>query len=131
MKPGWVCSTTGCTATVCGNGKVEGAEGCDPAVKNNDLGDGCTPTCIAEPTCPAGGGACTTKCGDGLIIGTEQCDDGNAVSGDGCSATCQVEAGFTCTQPALGDTMVVPMVVRDFNAGGDFEKAAAFATGLN
>jgi len=131
VKPGWVCSTTGCTATVCGNGKVEGAEGCDPAVKNNDLGDGCTPTCIAEPTCPAGGGACTTKCGDGLIIGTEQCDDGNAVSGDGCSATCQVEAGFTCTQPALGDTMVVPMVVRDFNAGGDFEKAAAFATGLN
>ncbi len=131
VKPGWVCTSTGCSATVCGNGKVEGAEGCDPAVKNNDLGDGCTPTCIAEPTCPAGGGACTTKCGDGLIIGTEQCDDGNAVSGDGCSATCQVEAGFTCSQPALGDTMVVPMVVRDFNAGGDFEPGSSFATGLN
>ena len=60
-------------------------------------------------------------CGDGLVLGTEACDDGNAVSGDGCSSTCQVEAGFTCTQPPLGDTMVVPMVVRDFNAGGDFE----------
>ncbi len=27
--------------------------------------------------------------------------------------------------------MVVPMVVRDFNAGGDFEKGSSFATGLN
>ncbi len=134
VKPGWVCTATGCSATVCGNGKVEGAEGCDPTTKNNDLGDGCTPTCVAEPTCPAGGGACTTQCGDGLIIGTEQCDDGNAVSGDGCSATCQEEAGFTCSQPALGDTMLVPMVVRDFNVGtatDDFEKGTEASSGIN
>jgi fibro-slime domain-containing protein len=85
---------------------------------------------MAEPTCPAAGGGCTTKCGDGLLLGTEACDDGNAVSGDGCSSDCKIEDGFTCTQPPLGDTMVVPMVVRDFNAGGDFEKGAAFATGL-
>jgi len=26
----------------------------------------------------------------------EACDDGNSVSGDGCSSTCQTEAGFTC-----------------------------------
>lgn len=25
------------------------------------------------------------------------CDDGNSVSGDGCSSTCQLEAGWTCT----------------------------------
>jgi cysteine-rich repeat protein len=30
-------------------------------------------------------------CGDGAIHLGEQCDDGNAVGGDGCSATCQVE----------------------------------------
>ncbi len=32
-------------------------------------------------------------CGDGLIqpISGEQCDDGNTVSGDGCSDTCQIE----------------------------------------
>src|SRR5664280_1268585 len=136
VKPGWVCNASGCTQTVCGNGVVEGTEGCDPTTKNNDLGDGCTANCVAEPTCPAGtpsnpGGACTTKCGDGLVLGAEQCDDGNAVSGDGCSSTCQIEAGFTCTQPPLGNTMVVPMVVRDFNAGGDFEKGSSFATGLN
>lgn len=41
-------------------------------------------------------------CGDGLITGTEQCDDGNAVSGDGCSSSCQIESGFQCvtTQPS-------------------------------
>jgi cysteine-rich repeat protein len=35
-------------------------------------------------------------CGDGKIEGTEQCDDGNTVSGDGCSDKCVVEAGHTC-----------------------------------
>jgi fibro-slime domain-containing protein len=130
VKPGWMCDDSGCSETVCGNGKVEGSEGCDPNAKNNDLGDGCTATCMAEPTCPPGGGGCTTKCGDGLILSGEECDDGNAVSGDGCSAACKVEDGFTCEQPALGDSMVVPMVVRDFNAGADFEKGSAFATGL-
>lgn len=32
------------------------------------------------------------SCGDGLVSGAEQCDDGNLVSGDGCSATCTLEA---------------------------------------
>jgi len=35
-------------------------------------------------------------CGDGTINGSEVCDDGNARRGDGCSATCTVETGFTC-----------------------------------
>jgi fibro-slime domain-containing protein len=130
VKPGWVCTDTACSETICGNGTVEGSEGCDPAVKNNDLGDGCSATCTAEPSCPATGGGCTTKCGDGLILGAEACDDGNAVSGDGCSSDCKVEDGFTCAQPALGDSMVVPMVVRDFDKGSDFEKGSSFATGL-
>src|SRR5262245_1353648 len=30
-------------------------------------------------------------CGDGVIAATEGCDDGNAASGDGCSATCVAE----------------------------------------
>jgi cysteine-rich repeat protein len=32
-------------------------------------------------------------CGDGVIEGSEECDDGNNASGDGCSATCQLEVG--------------------------------------
>ncbi len=31
-------------------------------------------------------------CGDMTVTAGEQCDDGNATAGDGCSATCQVEA---------------------------------------
>jgi cysteine-rich repeat protein len=31
-------------------------------------------------------------CGNGIVETGEQCDDGNTVSGDGCSATCQTEA---------------------------------------
>lgn len=35
-------------------------------------------------------------CGDGAIAGAEGCDDGNATAGDGCSALCAVEPGYTC-----------------------------------
>lgn len=35
-------------------------------------------------------------CGNAQREGAETCDDGNAVSGDGCSAACQAEAGYTC-----------------------------------
>jgi cysteine-rich repeat protein len=38
-------------------------------------------------------------CGDGAADPPETCDDGNADSGDGCSATCAPEPGFTCTGP--------------------------------
>jgi fibro-slime domain-containing protein len=38
-------------------------------------------------------------CGDGLLEAPEQCDDGNQVSGDGCSATCHLEAGWVCDEP--------------------------------
>lgn len=35
-------------------------------------------------------------CGDGIVEPGETCDDGNTRDGDGCSATCTVEAGWTC-----------------------------------
>eukprot|EP01088_Endostelium_zonatum_P015603 TRINITY_DN3913_c0_g1_i1.p1 TRINITY_DN3913_c0_g1~~TRINITY_DN3913_c0_g1_i1.p1 ORF type:complete len:414 (-),score=139.67 TRINITY_DN3913_c0_g1_i1:71-1312(-) len=45
-------------------------------------------------------------CGNGLVDGTETCDDGNTVSGDGCSSTCQTEGGYNCTQNYLAATSV-------------------------
>jgi cysteine-rich repeat protein len=60
-------------AARCGDGVVEGAEACDG-------GPGCALTCDR-----------VTVCGDGAVEGAEQCDDGNALNGDGCSATCQLE----------------------------------------
>lgn len=38
-----------------------------------------------------------SACGDGDVISGETCDDGNTTAGDGCSPTCQPEAGFVCT----------------------------------
>ena len=37
-----------------------------------------------------------STCGNGTKAGTETCDDGNIVSGDGCSTSCTVESGYTC-----------------------------------
>src|SRR5882724_7708888 len=38
-----------------------------------------------------------SKCGDGTLTDDEACDDGNTVSGDGCSANClMVEVGYSC-----------------------------------
>ncbi len=71
-------------------------------------------------------------CGDGIVGGQEQCDDGNALSGDGCSDECRLEScgdGFVdpneacddganedpddgctsaCQLPACGDGLVQP-----------------------
>ncbi|HSN24636.1 MAG TPA: DUF4215 domain-containing protein, partial [Kofleriaceae bacterium] len=47
---------------------------------------------------PDGGGSNSAMCGDGVVDGSEQCDDGNTTSGDGCSATCELEStGGTCS----------------------------------
>jgi cysteine-rich repeat protein len=35
-------------------------------------------------------------CGNGYRMGLEQCDDGNLVSGDGCSSNCTIEVGWEC-----------------------------------
>ncbi len=121
-KPG-----TACSKTVCGDGKKEGAEGCDDS--NTVPFDGCSEDCQIEPDCS--GSSCTSQCGDSIVLG-EECDDGNAASGDGCSSSCKKEPGWTCTQPDLGDKMLVPVIYRDFkfskdvpNPGNDFENGVS------
>jgi cysteine-rich repeat protein len=75
--------------------------------------------CQREPNCKAQ--SCTSHCGDGLVI-NEGCDDGNTLDGDGCSATCTVETGFTCKQEPqcekINEKCVVrvPAIFRDFGA---------------
>ncbi|HEX7625138.1 MAG TPA: DUF4215 domain-containing protein [Anaeromyxobacteraceae bacterium] len=69
----------------------------------------------------ADGGVTTTAtgCGDGIVTPPETCDDGNTVSGDGCSSTCLIEpqdpdgngwscppAGGPCTRTVCGDGIV-------------------------
>lgn len=36
-------------------------------------------------------------CGDSMLQAGEQCDDGNTVSGDGCTNICTTETGYMCT----------------------------------
>ena len=57
----------------------------------------------ADFVCPTPGSPCmsTIACGDGVVGTTETCDDRNHAADDGCSATCQTEAGWTCTTPGL------------------------------
>ena len=44
-----------------------------------------------------GNGTCGPECGDGIQQIEESCDDGNTTAGDGCSDSCKVEGGWTCT----------------------------------
>jgi cysteine-rich repeat protein len=50
------------------------------------------------------------ECGDSILDFDEQCDDGNTTGGDGCSMTCQVEDGWSCSLPVppVADTNVLP-----------------------
>jgi fibro-slime domain-containing protein len=120
VEIGWKCtgSPSVCTHTTCGDGVIEGTESCEDG--NALPFDGCSEDCRSEPDCS--GASCLSKCGDGIVVG-EACDDGNTVAGDGCSPTCTIEPGFTCTQPPLGNSILVPIVYRDFryHNPADFE----------
>jgi fibro-slime domain-containing protein len=128
LEPGFKCagSPSKCSPTTCGDGKQEGAEGCDDG--NTMPFDGCSQECQNEPDCS--GLSCTSKCGDGILL-NEACDDGNAASADGCSSDCKVESGWDCTQPDLGDKMLVPVIYRDFRYKNpsDFEPDVTGAPG--
>ncbi len=99
------------TDTVCGNGIKGPAEVCDDG--NVLMGDGCDHRCQLEPDCSDTAG-CATVCGDGFVMTGEDCDDGNREEGDGCGADCTVEPGYTCTHASFGDSILLPVVYRDF-----------------
>ncbi len=118
-EAGWNCdksSPTVCT-TICGDGMRVGAE-----LGENGCDDG---NYIVTDSCPSGAnGTCQkAKCGDGFILAArdgssdsgEACDDGNEESGDGCSATCTVEHGYSC---------------KDANSDGQLSECAC-ATGFS
>jgi cysteine-rich repeat protein len=101
LVPGDGC-TASCVVERCGDGAVNnaGREQCDDG--NTTAGDGCSSICAIE------------YCGDGTVNDAfarrgsshgsppetpgngsgpygEECDDGNAISGDGCNAICEIE----------------------------------------
>jgi len=56
-------------------------------------------SCTVEES--ASGVSGSSTCGNSANETGETCDDGNATSGDGCSAACAAEAGYTCTTAEL------------------------------
>ena len=71
------------------------------------------------------GDAC--DCGDAIVYPFEACDDGDNVGGDGCSPTCTIEIGWSCSgqpsqcTPICGDGLVLGGEGCDDgdNSGGD------------
>jgi cysteine-rich repeat protein len=47
------------------------------------------------------GQTCVPSCGNGTLDVTETCDDGNTMSGDGCTANCALEPGYQCPTPGV------------------------------
>ena len=116
---GWTCNGTQCVSMSCGNGEIDPGEECDNAIANNDELTGasvCRTNC-RRPYCGDGvideGEACDDgvdgdrldgcsdfctrlgRCGDGVVQdAVESCEDGNQISGDGCSSDCISKRGF-------------------------------------
>jgi cysteine-rich repeat protein len=117
-EPGFLCEydnithhlVGGSCRPICGDGLWVLREQCDD--DNNVNGDGCSSECTVEDGWACGGmgggsppdtitvSLCMGICGDGERVASEQCDDGNMLSGDGCSSSCVVEAGYECRSVA-------------------------------
>ncbi|MBN2723817.1 MAG: DUF4215 domain-containing protein [Deltaproteobacteria bacterium] len=99
------CSSSCMKENGCGDGNLdEVTEECDDG--NAIAGDGCDYNCKVEfvcgnnqcsseegETCDNCPGDCCSDCGNGILDVDEECDDGNNVSGDGCSRGCKDEDG--------------------------------------
>jgi cysteine-rich repeat protein len=110
---GWECKSepfepSDCSG-VCGDNMIRGKEICDDG--NTVGGDGCSEQCSVEAgyacggaanfsVCGGPGDACSGGCGEGSLSGFEECDDGSDEPGDGCSASCRHECGWTCARNA-------------------------------
>ncbi|MEK9206924.1 MAG: myxococcus cysteine-rich repeat containing protein, partial [Patescibacteria group bacterium] len=98
-----------CGTFVCGTAQ-NGTCGSVNCGVNNGL-------CSSGFTCNATG-QCISLCGNGIINTGEACDDGNTANLDGCSSSCQVEGGWTCSgQPS---TCLQGGAGGSFNSCGDY-----------
>jgi len=78
--------------------------------RRNETGRVSAKDAPAPPDCS---GPPPTTCGNGVVEGTEECDDHNMASGDGCSATCQLEntSAICAGIPTVSGTSIKSMLV--------------------
>lgn len=118
----------------CGAGRVcEAGLFCDARVCYRPCRDdqGCSSVShecldgLCKPRSPGG-------CGDGVLEPGEDCDDQNYTGGDGCSASCELEPGWSCDEePSVctresqgGDAYYTVSTSRSPPAGGSFSPTA-------
>ncbi len=53
---------------------------------------------ISDPTIEVIAPTAEPECGNGVLDADETCDDSNIIGGDGCSAACDVESGWSCPE---------------------------------
>jgi cysteine-rich repeat protein len=110
------CTFTNTAVNSDGDSFIDNDDNCDlisnPGQEDSDndgIGDDCDPE----------------TCGNNDVEGTEACDDGNLAALDGCSATCTVETGYSCT----GDPSVctpIPEVCNGVDDDGDSQVDEGF-----
>lgn len=107
IDPQYTCTGQPSECHTCGDGFRNPGEECDDGELIGQNSPGCLNCQVVEGwTCFPGDSAdrCGPLCGDGIWLTTpevtigfaEGCDDGNLVDGDGCNASCDVEAGCEC-----------------------------------
>ncbi|GEM_PF-2569210 len=126
IEPPYICTEPNLNSpsicTLCRNGQRDiPPEQCDATAPRIGPLTGTDPACcqtnctfapVRSPTAPCSDNDSTTRddhcdgsgncigtpnlCGDGMRLGMEACDDGGVLDGDGCSAACTVEPGYTC-----------------------------------
>lgn len=120
------------TVPTCGDGiiQTEAGEECDNC-EDGPPDNGPEANCTDECKC--------NRCGDGTVdttsaddtpscpnnAATEECDDGNSVSGDGCSAQCLVEGECPATVVVANCDSGVPALLPDGTCAQDLVGACA------
>ena len=97
--------STSVIITVCGNGEKDAGEVCDSGADNGKYGSSATNK-YCNTTCDG----YAPYCGDKTVQSAygERCDDGNNVSGDGCSNSCKTE-GSVVSPGGAGGVYIPPL----------------------